>query len=150
MIYLISILLAELSGYIGSLFTAPQIATWYQALDKPIWNPPNWLFAPVWLTLYLLMGWAAAIVYKTKDLQRTWALIIYGLQLLVNIGWSLVFFGYESILGGLIAIGVLAFLIAVNLFLFWRIDQRAGWLLVPYFVWVLFAAFLNLNILLLN
>ena len=96
------------------------------------------------------MGWAAAIVYKTKDLQRTWALIIYGLQLLVNIGWSLVFFGYESILGGLIAIGVLAFLIAVNLFLFWRIDQRAGWLLVPYFVWVLFAAFLNLNILLLN
>lgn len=148
--YLISIVLAELAGFIGAIFTAPQINTWYQTINKPTWNPPGWLFAPVWIILYLLMGWAAAIIFNSGHKLTKLALGIYAVQLIINLLWSFVFFGSQSIGGGLIVITTLLIVLGLNFYLFLSINRWAGILLLPYLAWVTFATILNLNIWLLN
>ena len=149
---LISVIVCECAGLIGSIFTTGAIPTWYAALQKPSFTPPNWLFAPVWSTLYLLMGIAAFLVWRKglADRQVRIALIIFLIQLILNILWSVVFFGLESPLSGLIVIIVLWIAILITILRFWKISHAAAWLLVPYIVWVSIATALNASIWALN
>lgn len=153
---IIMIAVAELAGIIGSMFTAPAIGVWYSTLNKPSWTPPNWLFAPVWLTLYALMGVAAALVWNSKARDRKKnktkqaAMKIYFGQLGLNVLWSLLFFGLRSPLYGFVGILVLWAAIALTIFMFYHVSKRAAMLLMPYILWVTIAAALNLSVLLLN
>ena len=146
---IISIVICQLAGAIGAIFTTPKIGTWYAALHKPLFNPPNWIFGPVWITLYTLMGIALYLVWESKKSKKQ-ALQIFGLQLALNALWSMVFFGAESILFGLVVIILLWLAILWMIVKFWKIDERAGWFLVPYIVWVTIATALNAGVWLLN
>lgn len=146
------ILICELAGIIGSFFTRPSIPGWYAGLVKPPFNPPNWVFAPVWTILYALMGLAAYLVYE-KGLRRTdvrGALAVFAGQLLLNALWSIIFFGAHQILGAAILIVVLWAMILVTIWLFSRISKAAAYLLVPYILWVSFATVLNISLWVLN
>jgi len=149
---IISIVACQCAGLIGSAFTTPAIPTWYAALEKPPFTPPNWLFAPAWITLYLLMGISASIVWqKGVDTPRVrTALIIFLIQLILNALWSVVFFGLESPLYGVIVIAVLWIAIVSTIVKFFRISTLAGALLLPYIGWVTFAAALNVSVFMLN
>jgi benzodiazapine receptor len=151
-VFLCSILLPLVIGFIGSLATRPMITTWYAALQKPFFSPPNWLFGPVWTLLYIMMGVAAYLVWR-RGFERPevkGALGLYVMQLILNCAWSLVFFGLKSPLGGLIVIVALWVLIYLTMRRFFKISQPAGWLLLPYLLWVSFATVLNLALLMLN
>lgn len=142
------IIICQLAGVIGSFFTISAIPAWYATLNKPWFTPPNWLFGPVWISLYTLMGIALYLVWQ-KGLSRM-AVGIFGVQLGLNALWSFLFFGLQSPLLGLLEILVLWVVIALNIWAFWRIDKRAGYLLVPYIVWVTIAATLNYYVFVLN
>jgi len=146
------VLLAQLAGVIGSYFTMANISIWYDDLVKPSFTPPGWFIGAVWIVLYTLMGAAAYLVaQKGLDSKQTrLALSIFGFQLAINTIWSFAFFGLQSPLLGLVVIVLLWFAIAETIILFAPISKTAAWLLVPYILWVTFAAFLNLQILLLN
>ena len=149
---IVSIVVCECAGIIGSVFTTPAIPTWYAALEKPVFTPPNWLFAPAWGTLFFLMGVAAFLVWRKgsgKPQVRT-ALILFLAQLVLNIGWSVAFFGYECPLCGMVVILVLWVAILVTMLKFFRISVAAGALMVPYILWVSFATALNVAVYVLN
>lgn len=148
----VSVVACEAAGGVGSIFTAPAIATWYAALDKPWFTPPNWLFAPAWTTLFLLMGIAAFLVWR-KGLGYPGvraALVVFAVQLVLNILWSVVFFGLKSPLGGVVEIAFLWAAIVLTIVAFWRLSVAAGVLLLPYILWVSFAAALNISVFILN
>jgi benzodiazapine receptor len=136
---------------IGTLSTIASIPTWYAALNKPSFNPPNWIFGPVWTILYTLMAIAAWLVWRTPNSsRRTGALWVYGVQLVLNFLWTPVFFRYHA-LGLALGIIVLLWLaILVTAIRFWPLRRAAGWMMVPYLAWVGFATALNLAILRLN
>lgn len=142
---LISIVVCQAAGFIGSIFTTPNIPTWYATLRKPSFTPPNWLFAPVWTTLFLLMGISAYLVwrYGLSNSRVRIALLIFIVQLIVNILWSLVFFGLKSPLAGFFVIIALWLLILLTIIHFSNISITAGILLIPYILWVSFASVLN-------
>ncbi len=147
------ILVCELAGVMGSIFTAPSLNSWYDMLAKPFFTPPPWVFAPVWFILYAWMGIAAYIVWQNrrdKTPEVVSAFIFFALQLIVNVKWSLLFFGFHSPFYGLIAIFVLLTLIIITAVKFFRIDERAGLLFLPYIAWVIFAALLNAVVWLMN
>jgi tryptophan-rich sensory protein len=144
--------LALIAGWIGSLATAPNIPTWYAGLVKPSFNPPNAVFPVVWTVLYIVMGFAAWLVWRTpadKASRRT-ALIAWFVQLALNVLWSFAFFGAHSPLAGLIVIVALLIAIVVTILAFRRVDGLAALLLVPYLAWVGFATILNAAIFSLN
>jgi benzodiazapine receptor len=129
-------------GALGSVATEPSIPTWYAGLAKPSFNPPNWLFAPVWTTLYILMAVAAWRVWRitgTKSLE----IAAFGLQLALNCAWSFIFFSAHQPGAALAEISLLWLTILATLILFWRRDRIAGLLFVPYLAWTSFAALLN-------
>jgi benzodiazapine receptor len=137
---------------VASYFTVPQIPVWYAYLQKPSFNPPNWLFGPVWTTLYVMIAIAAYLVWKkrSQSIEYANAKYVYILQLLLNFSWSIIFFGMHQILAALIVIGLLWLTIIVNILFFSRINKAAAWLLVPYLLWVSFASLLNFSIYKLN
>lgn len=141
----ISILICQCAGFVGSLFTRPSIPIWYVALVKPPFTPSNGIFSPVWITLFLLMGISLFLIWRRGLAEKTVrvALIFFGVQLLFNILWSALFFGLRSPLAGFIDIIVLWITIALTIFYFLKISKTAGVLLIPYIVWVSFAAVLN-------
>lgn len=149
---LISIVVCQCAGLTGSIFTAPTIPTWYAALQKPPFTPPNWLFAPAWITLYLLMGIAAFLVWRRGwySSQVRIALIVFLVQLVLNALWTVVFFGLKAPFYGVIVIAALWIAILITMLRFFKISTAAGWLLVPYILWVTFAAALNVSICMLN
>ena len=131
-------------GFAGSWATLPEIAGWYQEIQKPLWNPPNWIFGPVWTTLYVLMGIAASRIWnKRKEVNVRLPLTLFGVQLFLNLCWSLIFFRAHMLLGALIEVAVLWAAIFLTAKSFWKIDRAAGYLLLPYLMWVSFAGFLN-------
>ena len=135
----------------GGVVTATSVDTWYQALAKPSFNPPDWVFAPVWTTLYFLMGVSGWRVWRRSASRATrGALALFGLQLFLNFAWSALFFGFQRIDLALIDIVILFVAIVANMILFWRIERLATLLLVPYAAWVVFAIVLNVFIWLLN
>jgi len=148
----VSIVVCELAGIIGSLFTTPSIPGWYAGLTKPSFNPPGWVFAPVWTALYAMMGLAAWLVYekgfKKPEVKR--ALAVFAVQLLLNTLWSIVFFGAHQLFGAVAVIVLLWAMILWTIILFHKISKAAAWLLVPYILWVSFATVLTVSIFTLN
>ena len=141
-----------LAGLIGSFATSPSIPTWYASLNKPSFNPPNWLFGPAWTLLYVLMGTAAYLIWQKGWEKREVKLAssLFIAQLLLNSLWSILFFGLKSPFLALIEIVVLWFAILLTIISFFRLSPAAGWLMVPYIIWVSFASILNYFILILN
>jgi benzodiazapine receptor len=139
-------------GAVGGIATSSSLTDWYPALVKPAWNPPNWVFGPVWTLLYIVMGIAAWRVWRTgtanPGVRR--ALGLFGIQLLFNLLWSLVFFGLRQPGWALVEIVVAWVLILSTLVAFYRLDRAAGVLLIPYQLWVTFATALNAAIWWLN
>jgi len=148
----VSIVVCEGAGGIGAIFTTPAISTWYAGLQKPSFTPPNSVFAPVWLTLYLLMAIAAFLIWRkglnTKGVKP--ALILFLVQLVLNVLWSVIFFGLKSPLGGVVLILLLWIAILLAIIRFFKISPPAGGLLIPYIVWVSIAANLNVWVWILN
>lgn len=148
----VAIIVSELTGIIGSIYTAPAIEGWYAGIIKPELNPPTWVFGPVWTTLYALMGIAAFLVWK-KSWNRRDVKIALGIfvgQLILNTLWSIIFFGLHSPGGAFIEIIFLWLAIAATIVAFAKISKTAAWLLVPYILWVSFASYLNYSIYVLN
>jgi benzodiazapine receptor len=145
------LLLSFLAGAIGSVFTIQSIPDWYAFLDKPFFSPPNWVFGPVWTALYALMGISAYIVYeKAGKAKAAGALSMFGIQLGFNTLWSLLFFGLRSPFLGLVCIVALWLSIAVMISRFHAISKIAGYLMVPYILWVSFAGVLNFFVWMMN
>jgi tryptophan-rich sensory protein len=148
---IVSVLIAQMAGFIGSFFTAPSIQSWYVFLEKPFFAPPNWLFAPAWITLYVLMGIAAFLVWRKRSVVGAkLALWLYGVQLALNALWSIIFFGMRNPGLAFVEIVVLWFLILVVTLKFLKVKKVAGYLFVPYLLWVSFAAILNFTVWRLN
>ena len=148
---LISILIVFSFGFIGSFFTTSSITTWYAFINKPLFSPPNWIFAPVWTLLYVLMGISAFLIWKKRDNLRTkQALIFYGIQLILNALWSIIFFGMHNPGLALLEIIILWLFILITLIKFYKINKTAGLLFIPYLLWVSFASILNYAIWILN
>ncbi len=142
----------ELVGITGGLFTASAIPGWYQTLNKPFFSPPNWIFGPVWTTLYFLMGVAAYLIWskglnKGKNKQ---AMSYFIIQLALNFSWSIVFFNLQSIALAFLIILALLYFIYKTYQAFSKISPLAGKLLIPYLLWVSFASILNFSLLVLN
>jgi len=147
----LSIFIPLVAGFLGSFFTGSGVKTWYLVINKPSWNPPSWLFAPVWTTLFILMGIALYIVWSQKmSDQVKAALRIFAAQLFLNVLWSVFFFGMGNFWLAFVEIIILWAFILVTIMRFFKINRTAGWLLVPYILWVSFASFLNLTIASLN
>ncbi len=146
------ILISQLAGLIGAVATTPAIRNWYVYLNKPFFTPPNWIFAPVWTLLFLLMGISASLVYQKglfrKEVKK--ALYFFIIQLTLNILWSYLFFGYKLLFVAFIEIVVLWFFIFLTLKSFYKVEKISGLLMIPYLLWVSFASFLNLAVFLLN
>ena len=140
------------TGVVGSVFTISAISTWYTTLQKPIINPPNWVFGPVWTILYILMGISLWLILRNgiHTARKRQSVILFSLQMGFNLLWSLVFFGGHSIGGGLIVIVILLLLVGATIYAFYGVSKPAVWLLVPYELWVCFATVLNTLIFLLN
>lgn len=148
----LSIIFTGLAGLIGSVFTAPAIETWYATLQKPALNPPNWIFAPVWSTLYLLMGISLFLIWrrglKSRGVRRAIGIFIF--QLMLNTVWSFIFFGLKNPSLAFAEIIILWAAIIWTIIVFIKISRPVGLLLLPYFFWVTFAAYLNFEIWRLN
>ncbi len=140
---------------ISSAITIPVVQTWYPALAKPAWNPPNWLFGPVWIALYCMIAWAGWRLWEKARLRcaAAWqhaAVAWFILQLVTNFAWSLLFFGMHMPMAALADIALLDISVFACLCCAWRMDRTAAWLLVPYLLWVLYATSLNGAIVWLN
>lgn len=148
----ISIALPLAVGGIAGLFTNTEIDGWYQTINKPSWQPPSWVFGPVWTLLYLLMGIAFYIIWKSgaPARQKRIAIILWIIQLVFNFFWSFIFFKQHQIDWALGEIVVLWFFILLTIIYFGRISKLAAWLMVPYISWVTFATLLTLTIYQLN
>lgn len=146
------ITLCQLAGVLGSVFTYASIPTWYASLQKPTFTPPNWLFGPAWLTLYTLMGISLYIVWKKgldkKDVRLSVGL--FGAQLALNSLWSFLFFGLKDLRLAFFEIVVLWVFIVASIASFYKVSKKAAMLLVPYILWVSFAALLNYSVWMLN
>ncbi|MGB3776115.1 MAG: TspO/MBR family protein [Leeuwenhoekiella sp.] len=148
----ICISICLLVGIIAAISTQSSVHDWYITLNKPDFNPPNWIFAPVWTILYLLMGFAAGIVWN-KGFYHKWvktALYHFGIQLILNALWSVIFFGLRSPLPALFIIISLLVLLFFTYKWFKVVDTKAAYLLVPYILWIAFASALNFEIWRLN
>ncbi|NCN86533.1 tryptophan-rich sensory protein [archaeon] len=144
------VILCNLIGSIGGLWAGGN-SPWYKNLNKPKFNPPSWVFLPVWTFLFTLMGIALYFVWVAPSSSlRTTALVFFGIQFLFNVLWSFSFFGLENPLSGLINILVLDVLILITGIYFFRVNNFSGYLFIPYFLWVGFASLLNWSIFRLN
>ncbi len=148
---IISIVIAQLAGLIGSIFTFSSIPTWYAGLVKPVFSPPNWLFGPAWILLYTLMGIAAYLIWKKRQIKGAkTSLWLYGIHLIFNVLWTVIFFGMKNPGLAFAEIIILWALILIVAMKFYKIKKSAGLLFIPYIAWVVFAAILNLAIWRLN
>jgi translocator protein len=149
---LISLIIPQLVAAGGAYFTITGVGSWYTQINKPDWNPPSWVFGPVWTTLYVLMGISFFLVWKsgaTPTVKKT-AIFFWMAQLVANFFWSFIFFGQQAIGLAFLEILLLWVFILLTIFSFAKISKLAAWLLVPYISWVSFAAILNYTIWKLN
>ncbi|MBI2888503.1 MAG: tryptophan-rich sensory protein [Candidatus Liptonbacteria bacterium] len=163
-----AVAISELAGVVGMIFTAPAISSgpsassgqgWYAMLEKPALSPPNWVFGPVWTTLFALMGIALFLVWRKHShilenvrMLHAWrlAMFAFAFQLSLNVFWSMMFFGLQSPAGAFAVVVSLWLAILASILAFWKISPPAAWLLVPYILWVSFAGYLNYAIWMLN
>jgi len=138
-------------GAIAGLFTAQAVPEWYATLNRPSFNPPNWVFGPVWTMLYFLLGISFFLIWKIEPgKERNLAILVFLLQLLLNFGWSFFFFYFKMIGVALVEISVLWTSIVVMLILFYKIRPMAAYINIPYLLWVTFASVLNAGYYILN
>ena len=148
---ILCVLVCEVAGFIGSFFIAGAIPGWYAFLNKPSFNPPSWLFAPVWTILFLMMGVGLFLVWQSRsDEKRKEAIVMFFIQLALNAIWPVIFFGLHSPGISFSEIIILWFAIFGTIIAFYKISKTAAILLIPYIIWVSFAAILNYSIWLLN
>lgn len=141
----------QLAGLVGSIFTFPSISNWYKYLNKPFFNPPNWIFGSVWTTLYLLMGISFYLIWQSKSKKKNNKyFLIFFIQLFLNSLWSIIFFGLHNTLLAFIEIMFLWLAIILTMLGFYKVSKPAGLLLIPYILWVSFASVLNFAIFILN
>ena len=140
------IIICELAGIIGTVFTIDSISTWYPALTKPFFNPPSWLFGPTWTSLYFLMGVSLYLVWDKKKTNLKW----FWTQLALNAFWSIIFFGFKNPVLAFFEIVILWISILLTIKSFYKVNKNAAYLLVPYIGWVTFAGILNLFTAILN
>ena len=150
--FIICLIIPLAIGAIGGFFTMESVKTWYTTLNKPSFNPPNYLFGPVWSTLYAIMGIASYLVWKKRNVAKNYTLAasVYFIQLILNLMWSFIFFYQQQIGFALIEIIILLIAIIINSVLFYRINKVAGLLYIPYIMWVSFATVLTYSIYMLN
>jgi len=173
--FLTSIIICELAGMVGSVFTIPQIGSWYKELNKPFFNPPSWIFGPVWTALFVLMGISLYLVWLKKwdpknrigsDKTKAWnsysqkfftghwkrinIILIFATQLILNVLWSVIFFAVHSPIVAFFELLMLWFAIVFTIVNFYRVSKIAAFLLLPYILWVSFAGILNFVIILIN
>ncbi|MEO0095936.1 MAG: TspO/MBR family protein [candidate division WOR-3 bacterium] len=143
--FIASLILTLGAGFIGSMATRQSVSTWYGTINKPPISPPNWLFGPVWTALFILMGIAFYLVWNKgfSELSVKTAMIIFLIQLALNILWSFLFFGLRSPLYAFIEIIILWIAILLTIIYFFKVSYVAGYLLIPYILWVSFASILN-------
>jgi translocator protein len=139
-----------LLGGLSGVATVSSIQTWYVTVNKPSWNPPNWLFGPVWTTLFVLMGIAFGLVWNSTNEDKEKAMFLFYIQFGLNMLWSMLFFYFRSPGIALIEIVLMLGFILLTTNAFKKIDPRAAYLLFPYIAWVSFATFLNFTIWRLN
>lgn len=137
-------------GLLSGFSTIDSINNWYQFIKKPSWNPPNWLFAPVWTSLYILMGIAVALVWHSSDQNKKTAIGIFIVQFVLNLAWSFIFFNMHQVGWAFAEIITMLFFIFLTILLFYKINKTAAWLMLPYLCWVSFATVLNGTIWYLN
>ena len=150
--FIVAMLLPQIAGAIGALFTSPGENSWYQALEKPFFNPPSWIFGPVWTILYICMGVAVFLVwnYAQEGKKKEKALLLFWVHLIFNASRSIVFFFLQSPEWAFINILIILVFIYQLIKQFYPLKKKAAYLLVPYLAWVSFATLLNLSIVLLN
>jgi len=149
--FIISIIVPLSIGFIGSLFTSISVNTWYTTINKPAFNPPNWIFGPVWTVLFILIGISFYLVWSLDFGNNKWLTIgIFSLNLLLNLSWSLLFFGLKNPFLAFIEIIILWMVILANIIVFYTVSKISGILLIPYLLWVGFASILNYYIYILN
>lgn len=148
---IISAGIALLTGMLSSLVSGNQ-GTVYQSINLPPYSPPPWLFGVVWPILYILMGIAAYLIYITpaKKADKTNALVTYGIQLFINFSWSIVFFKFQEFGWAVVVLALLLLLVALTLMFFYHINKVAALLIIPYFLWLLIAYYLNIGVFVLN
>jgi len=146
----ISLAIPLLTGTIGSLATQEGLSSWYSTLEKPVFNPPNWVFGPVWTALYLLMGITLYLLWTSKNKNKRTAIKWFSIQLALNAIWSPLFFGLHSILLAFIDISLLWLTLVINIITTLKVSKKAAYLLVPYLLWVTFALVLNATLLVIN
>jgi translocator protein len=148
---LVSLAVPLLAGFGSTVFTINSIPTWYASLNKPWFSPPNVVFAPVWTTLYILMGVALFLIWRSpRNRTRDIGIALFVAQLAVNVIWTFAFFGLQNTLYGLLSIIPLWILIAATIYQFYKVEKWASYLLVPYIAWVSIATALNAAVYLLN
>jgi tryptophan-rich sensory protein len=148
---IVSVILPVLVGGIAGLFTAEAVPGWYATLKQPSFNPPNWIFGPVWTILYLLMGISLFLVWKENhSKERNIAITVFLIQLALNFAWSLIFFHFKMIGLALVEISLLWISILSMLFIFYKIKPAAAYINIPYLLWVAFATVLNASYYILN
>ncbi|PBJ13122.1 TspO/MBR family protein [Flavobacterium sp. ACN6] len=150
---IIALIICLAVGYSASLVTRPSVESWYPTIAKPVFNPPNWIFMPVWTILYIFMAVAAGLVWdkikeQTEEVKK--ALLFFIIQLILNAIWSYLFFGLKNPMLALVEIALLWLMIYETYLKFIKINKTAGYLLIPYLAWVGFAAVLNASIWWLN
>ena len=139
-----SLVICQLAGIVGSLFTTPAIPEWYASLEKPTFNPPNWIFSPVWIFLFMLMSITLYILWQNLPKKEAKvALIFFAIQLVLNILWSVIFFGLQSPMVAFLEIVILWLFILLTMIKSSRVSKASVYLLLPYILWVNFAAVLN-------
>jgi tryptophan-rich sensory protein len=147
----IFILLCLSIEIVASYWTHQSVTTWYLELSKPSWNPPGWVFGPVWTALYLMIAISGWLIYEAKSSHaRSITLTLYGAQLLSNLIWSFLFFALKSPILGFLDIILLAILLIFTIINAWKVHKLSSVLLVPYFIWVVYATTLNAGIWFLN
>lgn len=141
----VSVLVCQLAGFLGGFFTQAAVQSWYPTIRKPVFTPPNWMFGPVWIFLYLLMGIALYLVWNSAGggHARRVAIILFFIQLGLNVLWSFLFFYLKNPLLGFIEILLLFIFIVLTAWKFFSLNRLAGILFVPYILWVAFASILN-------
>lgn len=147
---IVAIVICQMAGVIGSIFTSSSVSTWYVELVKPSFNPPGWIFSPVWITLFVLMGISLYLLWINKSKDKKLAYVFFGIQLFLNALWSILFFGLRNPLFAFIEIFILWFAILLTIICSYRISKWSAYLLLPYILWVSFAIILNLMIVILN
>ena len=147
--FLLFALITYSSSVIGGLVTTAFKEPWYSLINKPSFNPPSWIFAPVWTTLYLMMTIAIWFYWHSKNREMN-TIYIYFIHIVFNTTWSIVFFGLHQILLALIVLLILIFLIIILILRYKRVNLVSYYLMIPYLLWTTYALFLNINLLILN